>query len=146
MIALVSSRRNRILGHVREFRAQRDYQRDRTFRRRSRLPADSSDLQQVQAYVQVLEQVLDGVEAHRVHLREYSWRYTRSIKTLRHQARGPARQGDYSLADYVGAARVYVHVLETQLRTSNVPHEVLDDVRRFYAAAYANIPPQQPTP
>lgn len=129
MIAVMSSRHGRIFDHVREYMARHKASRERTHTRR--LGEEKADLQNAQDYVAALEQVLDGIDAHKVHLREKRWDYTRSIKILRHKARGPAKQGNYALADYVGAVRVYVHALETQLQTGQVPDDVIHNFRVF---------------
>jgi hypothetical protein len=132
MIAVMSTRHDRIFDHVREYLARHKASSDGAPTRRRRAEVERSDIQNVQTYVTALEQVLDGIDAHKVHLREKRWDYTRSIKIIRHQARGPAKMGSYVMADYQGAVRVYVHALETQLRTGKVPDDVLENFRTFY--------------
>src|SRR4051812_40720194 len=132
MTAAMSPGHARICDSVRESLARHKENSDGVPTRRRRAGVERSDLQNVQTYITALEQVLDGVEAHKVHLREKRWDYTRSIKIIRHQARGPAKMGSYVMADYQGAVRVYVHALETQLRTGRVPDDVLENFRTFY--------------
>lgn len=138
MIEFVPDRRHRILGYVREYMAHHDARRAHNGFPRRRARKGPPELEPIRRYVALLEQVLAGDKAHRRDLREANWSYVRQTKLLRDRSRTRARVGDYALADYLGAARVYVHALENQLKTSSVPNEVLDEMRRFYVLA-ANV-------
>lgn len=135
MIESVPDRRHRILGYVREYMANHDARRAHNGFPRRRARKGPPELEPIRRYVALLEQVLAGDKAHRRGLRDANWSYVRQVKLLRNQARAHARASDYALADYLGAARVYVHALENQLKTSSVPNEVLEEMRRFYMLA-----------